>query len=1059
MDSNHITYISMWKSIVLVACLALYSVSGGAANLSAQDSIPQSERQADNSFSLTGHVVNSATGQGFAGVRVSAVNTRITVMTDETGAFQITLPDGRVTLSVEAPGFHPQIVPVKGRRHIEVRILEDNGNNFYDETTFSPNGGVSVERFSTGITAINEDITARLNGQMRVLSQSGIPGSGSTIFLRGLNSLNASAQPLFIVDGIIWQMQENGYSSVDGFANNPLALIEPNDIEKITVLKDATAIYGSKGANGVVIIETKRSHDMATEIEAFVNMGYRTPFKTIPVMDADAFRIYASDIMQGMDVKADRLQFLDDDPSRTYYKSSHNNTNWFDEIKKGGFFQNYGVSVRGGDNIALYSFSMGYTQNDGNLKNTSFNRLNVRFNSDIKLTKEFKVALDIAFAQTVNHQVTSGLNEVSSPLYLSLAKSPLYYPYQYDTDGNLTTRLSDTDELNIGNPLAVLENAANIKKYRFNANVRPSYRFLDKVELSLLFGYSWDKEKERAFIPDKGVADVPLYNDLGEIYGTALNQVRNLQGKQTSLTVDFRVTYDVLKDAVNRLQLFGGYRFYNDIYDYTFGRGYNTGSDYLSGLGNATSSLRFMSGENLRQRTISWYLNGDYTLYNRYIFNVSAAMESSSRFGREANALKIGGVPWGLFPSVSAAWIISSESFMEDVNFINFLKLRANYTISGNDNIIDYARNTYFQSTHFLGNAYGLTLANIGNEKLKWESTYMAKVGLDFSLFNNRWSVNADFYTSRTKDLLTRKRLNDVAGVEYFWSNDGELANKGFEINTNVRIVDTKNWKLDFGAMVGRYKNQIVALGNGSYTTSIAGGEVLTAEGQPAGVFYGYKTKGVFPDVETAQAANLSIKSSTGELIPFEAGDMWFEDVDGNHIIDEKDRQIIGDPNPDFYGNFNFNLSWKGLSIGALFTYSYGNEAYNALRANLESGSELINQSTSMENRWVANGQKTDVPRATYGDPMGNARFSQRWIEDASYLRLKSISIAYQIPIKPKILQGLSVWASVNNVCTLTNYLGSDPEFSYGSSVLYQGVDAGMIPLSRSFNFGVKINL
>ena len=1049
----------MWKSIAFATCLAWYSLSGVAVNLPAQDSVPEFRKNTENTFTVTGRVVNNATGQGFAGVRVSAVNTRITAMSDEKGEFRIDLPDGRVTLSVEAPGFHDQIVAVKGRHNIEIRILEDNGKAFYDETVFLPNGANSVTRFSTGITAINEDITARLNGQLRVLSQSGIPGSGSTIFSRGLNSLNASAQPLFIVDGIIWQMQENAYSAVDGFTNNPLALIEPNDIEKITVLKDATAIYGSKGANGVVIIDTKRSRDMATEIEAFINMGYRTPFNTIPVMDAKAFRLYASDMIRGMDVDADRLQFLDDDPTRTYYKSSHNRTDWFDQIKKGAFSQNYGVNVRGGDNIALYSFSMGYTKNDGNLDNTGFNRLNVRFNSDINLAKNFKVALDIAFAQTVNHQVTSGLDEVSSPLYLSLIKSPLYHPYQYDTDGNLTARLSDTDELNIGNPLAILNNTANIKKYRFNANARPTYRLMDKLELSLLFGYSWDKEKERAFIPDKGVSDVPLYNDLGEVYATALNQVRNLQGKEVSATIDFRATYDILKDAVNKLQVFAGYRFYNDIYDYTFGKGYNTGSDYLSGLENASSSLRYMSGQNLHQRTISWYLNGDYALYNRYIFNVSAAMESSSRFGRKADALKIGGVPWGLFPSVSAAWIISSESFMKNVDFINFLKLRLNYTLSGNDNIIDYARNSYFQSTHFFGNAYGLTLANIGNEKLKWESTSMAKVGLDICMFDNRWSVNADFYTSRTQDLLTRKQLDDVAGVKYFWSNDGELENKGFEITTNLRIIDRKDWKLDFGAMIGKYKNKVTSLANGSYTTSIAGGEILTAVGQPAGVFYGYKTKGVFKDVAQAKEAGLSVKSNTGELIPFEAGDMHFEDVNGDHIIDSKDRQIIGDPNPDFYGNFNFNFSYKGLTIGALFTYSYGNDAYNALRANLESGSSLINQSTAMQNRWVVNGQETDIPKATYGDPMGNARFSDRWIEDASYLRFKSLSVSYKIPVRTTFIQGLSVWASVNNVCTLTKYLGSDPEFSYSSSVLYQGIDAGMIPLSRSFNLGVKINL
>lgn len=286
------------------------------------------------------------------------------------------------------------------------------------------------------------------------------------------------------------------------------------------------------------------------------------------------------------------------------------------------------------------------------------------------------------------------------------------------------------------------------------------------------------------------------------------------------------------------------------------------------------------------------------------------------------------------------------------------------------------------------------------------------------------------------------------------------MENQGFEIAANARIVDTKDFKFNIGLTVGHYKNKITSLPNGSFTTELAGGTVLTTEGQPVGVFYGYQTDGVYATAQEAADAGLAILSSSGQRIPFSAGDMRFVDHSKDGIIGEDDRVIIGDPNPDIYGNFNLNFRWRDLELGALFTYSLGNDAYNALRANLESGSSLSNQSIAMENRWMADGQVTDIPRATFDDPMGNARFSDRWIEDASYLKFKRLMLSYRVPVRStSFLQGISVWAAVNNLCTLTKYLGTDPEFSYSQSVLYQGVDAGLVPQSRSFQIGVKLNL
>lgn len=1014
---------------------------------------------------VRGRVVSSSTKQNFAGARISVVDTRITTMTSDDGLFELRVPHTNVTLAVDAPGYLPQIVSVRGRGNVDIQLLEDTeASSFYDKTVFSANKASVVTKVTPSIASIDQDFSTRLSGELRSVPHSGVTGNGAAVFIRGLNSLNMKAQPLYIVDGAIWQMQEEIASIHAGFFNNPLVLIDPNDVEDITVLKDGTSIYGSKGGNGVVIITTKRSKSMATDISAFMSLGYQAPFKTIPVMGAADYRLYASDVLSGMydnSALVNNLHFLDDDQTKSYYKANHNNTDWLKLINKGAMSQNYGISVKGGDAIALYSFSVGYNKSEGNIENTDFDRLNVRFNSDIHLTDKLKFLFDIAFAQSQNNMRNDGIDEIASPSYLSLIKSPVYSPYQYNRDGSQSTKMSNVDELGIGNPISLVDLSVGLsKKYRFNINALPSYSFTDKLKVGLMFSYTWDKLNEEYFKPSEGLAELPLVNENGEIYAYSRNMVKNLMAKQTSIHWNAFVDWSPVRNSIHNLDLTGGYRFFSDNLESNYGEGHNTSSDRMNSLSNTTSSLRSTSGTTENWRSMSWYFNADYKYKNRYLLNVVAAMDASSRFGKEAKgALRMGGLAWGLFPSASAGWIVSSEEFMKDIRFLDFLKLDISYGLSGNDDLKNYATRSYFSSVNFMGSANGLILANYKNDKLKWETTQRAKFGVDFSMLNNRWTVRADFFTSTTKDLLIRKQLPEISSLEYSLTNDGKLKNKGFEIATNVRLLNLRNWKLDFGAMLGHYKNEIVSLAGGSYITDFQGARILTAENSPAGVFYGYKTKGVFSTSEEAVAAGLSLRSESGELIPFSAGDMRFEEVVEDHIINEKDLQVIGDPNPDLYGNFNFNLRYKNLTLETLFTYSYGNDAYNGLRANLEAGSNIYNQATSMQNRWVANGQQTDIPRAVYKDPMGNSRFSDRWIEDASFLKFKTLSISYKVPLNLSYLQEVTVWGTVNNLFTFTKYKGADPEFSYGNSVLYQGIDTGLTPQSRSFLIGVRINL
>ena len=1011
-----------------------------------------------------GTVVNSSTHEKFAGARITIVGTQQIAMSDETGSFEFKNIGQDCVLKVEAPGCEMQIVALQGKKELCIQLVPlSSSKPFYTEETLSAITSNHIDDMGNGTLTSTENFDMALQGGIRNINQSGIDAAGSVVLVRGMHSINMSHAPLYIVDGVIWQSQDNQSSIHTGYFSNPLALISPEDIESIQILKNGTAIYGAKAANGVVIINTKRCHNMATEISVNAWVGIKSAFKAVPMMNAKDYRTYASDVMRGMEnIKnlAEKYHFLNDDPNGSNYLASHNNTNWNDEINQSAFMQNYSIGVRGGDDIALYSFSLGYAHNNGNIQKTNFNRLNVRFNSDIKFTQHLTTQANIAFAQITRDLFDDGINEHSSPLYLSYIKSPLYHPYQYGISGKLFDKISDKDELGMGNPLAITDIAeGKTKNYRFTASLMPKYRFTDRFALSALVGYSWDKIKESSFTPDFGLAEQQLYNAQGDWYGEGKNSVASLMTRHNTLTVGANADWDLLK-GMHNLKINGGFTYLNNTFESNYGMGYNTGSDNLKNLSVTNSALRTTTGTDDNWRTARWHFVADYNLHYRYFLTASTTLESNSRFGKNADgAIRIGGISWGMFPSVTAAWVVSNEQWMKNLPFVNYLKIYTGYELTGNDDLPVNATRTYFQNIGYAGLAKGLALSNIGNDKLTWEKTGTWNIGLDMNLFNNRLNIGAEYYISNTNNLLVQKQLGEEYGLKYYWSNDGKLGNKGYNINFNARLIDNKSWKVNAGASVGHYKNEVKALGNDAFANSLFGGEVLTAIGQPLGVFYGYKTLGVFATSQEAEQAHLAVVSETGAKTYFGAGDIHFAEVKQDGIIDENDRQVIGNPNPDVFGNFRFNLQYKAFSLAAVFTYSIGNDAYNALRARLESGSSLNNQTPNLLNRWTADGQATNVPRATYADPMGNARFSDRWIENASFLKLKQLMASYTLPIKPKFIQGASVWVAVGNVFTLTKYLGSDPEFCYGNNLLYQGIDAGLVPSTRSYNIGIKLNL
>lgn len=995
---------------------------------------------------VKGQILDVATKLPVLGARIQSRDQQFSAISDENGLFTIEVPEHLSRLFFSAPDYASVEYPLQNQSELKIFLYR-----------FLP-----PLRSQSALVA-NEEMQTLSGGYIRSITRSGTPAMGSSMFIRGFNSLNAGAQPLIVIDGIVFDNQYDRVSIHDGYILNPLSNISVDDIDEIRVIKDGSSLYGAKAGNGVLLINTKRGKDPVTKITVSALGGYNEKPQAMSLLNADQFRVYASDILKGVyndPSQLSALPFLREDLLFYDYNRYHNSNDWSKNVYKNSFTQSYNVGVSGGDDVALYHLSMGYTNANSTLKENDFTRFNARFNSDVELTSKFRFSFDLAYSQTDRNLRDDGIAEsfdlLTSPSILSKVKAPFLIPYEHSNTGSVTSDISDYDFFGIANPVAILDKGIGESSLDYLAlSIKPVYKFTKEFKLSGVFNYSQNTLFEKYFRPDEGLPTVYL----SDVEGSSRNFVKAQNTKQISLTADIQADWNKQID-IHHLNLTGGFRFLTDSYKGDFGSGHNTANDLDHNL-NGSLAYKKTTGYDDKWRSFSWYLNAGYGLYDKYFLSILLSADASSRYGKEADmAFKVAGANWGLYPSADLSWLVSSENFMKNVSFINFMKLRLGYGLFGNDNIPQEGALSYFSSIRYINEFTGLTLANIGNLKLKPELVEKKTLGMDLGLFNNRLSLSADVFHHTTSDLLTLKQFKNLVGKDAYWANDGKLENKGYELTFNLKALVLPDFQWEIGASAAHYKNKILELPDGDYITSIYGGEIKTAIGHPAGVFYGYKTDGVFATTQDAVDAGLKILDYTGlGYIPFEAGDVRFVDLHDDGVINEKDKTVIGDPNPDLTGMFNTRISYKKLTLSALFTYSYGNDVYNYLRSQLESGSSLINQTSALQNRWVSEGQQTSIPRISYRDPMGNGRFSDRWIEDGSYLRLKTVSISYDVPVNWIFLSGFTIWISANNLWTYTKYLGSDPEFSINNSVLYQGIDAGFLSQGRSYFVGLKLNL
>lgn len=890
-------------------------------------------------------------------------------------------------------------------------------------------------------------IDALLQGQaagVQVTNVSGAPGTGALTTIRGASTLHAGAMPLYIVDGIPVKTYRFINPLAKNVDNNPLADINPDDIASITVLKDAqaTAIYGMRGANGVVIITTSGGTAGKTYLDFSAYSGITTAPKPIPVLDADDYREYILEKEAARGLSPDAIangigRYLLLSTPEDQLQRYNNNTNWQDELLRNGAFNNYHLKLRGGDAIARYSLSVGYTNQAGVISKSKYQRFTARFNLDYKVSRKLTILNSIAYARSDKDVQDEGDAANTNPLFLATLKSPILAVWQQDAAGTNLSKVDSADYAGRNNPYAVVNKMKNINSTnRIMAAITGQYTFSNYLTLSAGIYADYLRLSETRFRPGAGF--VPEDEIIRSASENNSNEIMLMNENTLNYSRIFK------KHAVTA---FIGNAFQSTSQRNEFAMAINSPSDEFTSISATDPQLiDSISSYEPDWRLISFFAGANYAYNEKYLLAANIRADGSSRFAK--------GKQWGAFPSISAGWRISAEPFFKPMTWINEMKLRVSYGLTGNHEVGYFgAYNALIPAIY--KNQPGVRLGMIGNPDFTWEKTTQFNAGIDVQLFK-RVSFTADFYIKNTSGLLNYRSLPGTSGFSNYVINDGAVRNTGVELAVSGKLLKGPlGWQTSLNAAFNKNRilrhpqDQDPVMNFDKFQSSFAGGRSI-------GAFWGYNAIGVY-----RSTSDVTLKNGADNAHPFQGGDIIFEDVDKNGIIDEGDRKIIGNSNPDIFGGFSNIFSYRKFDLTIFLDFALGREVYNAQRAALESMSNYDNQSVSIKNRWRTEGDVTDMPRLLHDDPVGNTRFSTRWIEDGSYLRCKAITLGYNIPVKEsrKVFKSARILLTAQNLFTVTNYKGYGPEAGSITNPVMYSIDYGNIPQLRSFVAGVRLGL
>lgn len=1011
---------------------------------------------------VKGKVMRARDKQPVESVRVWSASAKASAITDEKGEFTMQVKNGDAVLLFECNRYLSKEVGLNGRGVLDVFLTGDDVPAYSAIHTlpsgvvkYSDRTGNSVARTLKTLDNSRPYVDEALFGVfpgLQVVEKSGMPGEGAYLNMRGTRSLVAGNMPLIVVDGMPYLPDAEESPVISGYSRDVFMPVPLKDIKNITFVRGTdAAMYGSMGSNGVIMIETDKATDMETKIEFQTVNGITWMNKRYPMLDADGFKRYLVDVGETKVANTNELvelfPFLKDDYDyQHYYQYLYgNNTDWQEEIYDGRAFTTENMlKIKGGDEIAKYNLTAGYLYNKGVVKNTDLSKYYIRLNADLNVSAKVKMSASFGFSYVQNNLQEQGMIPQTNPLLAALYKAPVLGVWERDMYGNKVSRYDTVRQFGISNPSAIVDGVeATTKAYDILGNVALNYRPNTKFNVNAMLGIYYNYNSENLFVPGK---TRPTIAPLME--GYARNTVRGGTGLgyniYTKVQGDYTNTFCELHTVTAAL----GYQLITSKREYDHAEVVNTTSDFYKTLDRSESDYgKKIDGYEDLWNWMNTYARVSYD-YRRWV-TVAATLAADAASSTGKNAVRMN---W--LPSVNLAVNLKNTPFLQDAGCIDELLVRGAWATLANSRYSSVYSQNYYINQPF-NSIVGMVKENIPNSKLKSEKVENYNAGIDFALLGRRLSLSVDYYQEKTRNMLLGRDMPSAYGYGRMFDNSGEIETKAVEGAFNLYLVQGKKFQWYVGGNITHHKSEVKKLGGmESMITSFSDdSQLITKVGESPYVFYGAKAEGVFSTREEAESAGLV--SYNGNV--FSAGDVRFAD-NGDKVIDDKDHEILGSADPDFFGGFYTGLRYRNWGVSAQFTYSYGNEIYNVVRRNLESLDGFNNQSKIAERRWNNYGQVTDVPRANYGDPTGNNRFSSRWIEDGSYLKLKNVTLSYIFPRQLSFIRQLEVYVSGENLVTFTKYLGLDPEFAWSYSPQLQGIDQGKIPAGSTVRLGVKLN-
>ena len=1003
---------------------------------------------------VSGTVTNKSTGDGLAGVSVVASSSSVSTATDTNGKFSISTPKGS-TIVFTYIGMDA-IRYVVTKSEVITISMDGTGKNM-EEVVVIGYGTRKRKDLSTAISSVTaKDITSTptadaaqaIQGKVSgvtIVQGSGAPGGtgGTGIRIRGISSLTGTNNPLIVVDG---------YPLPDQAADNILNSFGTGDIETIDVLKDAgaLAIYGVRASNGVIIITTKRGKAGKTSLSLDVYRGIQQAWRLPKMLNAREYAIANTEarIASGLQPLSKLADF---DAVKAQYGKG---TDWLDEIFRRAAIQSVNLSASGGSDKAQYSFSAGYFKQDGIVYKTDFERFNLRFNGDVKVNSRIKFGNSIALNKIIEYGADT-YTPFNSVIILASTAPPTVKAR--NDNGTYAGGVGSTDGYDEPNPIYQLEVPRNKNvKYRINGSVFTEINFLKELKFKAMFGGDFVYQEINNFSPATPSSGGRPINRTGYFVQKGMNP---------DYLAEYTLTYDKTFGAKHKINAVAGYTFQESRFSYLLaGRG-GTFTQLIPALNNQVFTPTDLSEtynealDGIGTRYISYIGRVNYDFDNRASLSFSIRKDGSSNFAPKNK--------FAVFPAVSASWRLTQEKFLQNVSWLNDLKVRASFGYVGNPNAIPYsyiqAINQGFQYT--FGNSSGsggvvpgAAPSRTFNPDIKWEKNEQLNIGFDGSMFKNRIGFSLDVYQRRSKDLILNVAPSFISGTyEAVPFNTGTLQNRGVDLSLNGRIVTSKNFNWNANAVVSTYKNEIISMGLASPINygfaRITGGNLKVEQGYPANFFYGFVTEGIFQS--NKEIADHAIQTAgtdpTNSTAP---GDIKFKDLNADGKINDEDRTYIGNSNPTFTYGLTNTVSYKNFELTVFLQGSNGNKVLNFTRWYTEGGVSNGNYSNDVIGRWTAPGTSNKMPRLVLNDPNGNNRVSDRFLEDASYLRVKNIRLAYNIPARWADylkLKRTQLYVSSQNLVTITNYSGFDPEVG-------GGVDYGFYPQARTFLAGITVD-